>query len=70
MQVAILLICAGEAARDILDSFGLALDSEDTTCDPVLAKFRDYCNPKRKPAFESYKFWLRQQGRVNLLING
>ena len=41
-QVAILLHCAGEAARDIFDSSGLALDSEDTTCDVVLAKFRDY----------------------------
>ena len=27
----------------------------------VPAKFRDYCNPRRKPAFESYKFWQRQQ---------
>ena len=60
-QVAILLNCAGEAARDIFDNFGLAFDSEDTTCDVVLAKFRDYCNPRRKPAFESYKFWQRQQ---------
>ena len=60
-QVAILLHCAGEAARDIFDDFDLALDSEDTTCDVVLAKFRDYYNPRRKPAFESYKFWQRQQ---------
>ena len=27
----------------------------------VLAKFRDYYNPRRKPVFESYKFWQRQQ---------
>ena len=60
-QIAILLNCSGEAARDIFDSFGLALDSEDTTCDVVLAKFRDYCNLRRKPAFESYKFWQRHQ---------
>ena len=53
-QVAILLNCVGEAARGIFDSFGLALDGKDTTCDVVLAKFRDYCNPRRKPAFESY----------------
>ena len=60
-QAAILLHCAGEAARVIFDNFDLGLDSEDTTCDVVLAKFRDYCNPRRKPAFESYKFWQRQQ---------
>ena len=53
--VAILLHCAGEAARDIFDNFDLALDGEDTTCDVVLGKFRDYYNPRRKPAFESYK---------------
>ena len=60
-QVAILLNCAGESARDIFDSFGVALDSEDTTCVVVLAKFRDYCNPRRKLAFESPPFWQRQQ---------
>ena len=60
-EVAILLHCAGEAARDMFGNFDLALDSEDTTCDVVLAKFRDYYNPRRKPAFESYKFWQRQQ---------
>ena len=60
-QVAILLHCAGEGARDIFDDFNLALDSEDTTCDVVLAKFGDYYNSRRKPAFESYKFWQRQQ---------
>ena len=56
-----MLHCASEAARDIFDNFDLALDSEDTTCDIVLAKFRDYYNPRRKPAFESYKFWQRRQ---------
>ena len=60
-QVAISLNSAGEADRDILDSFGFALDGEDTTCDVVLSKFRDYCYPRRKPAFESYNFWRRQQ---------
>ena len=34
---------------------------EDTTCDVVLVKFKDYCNPRRKPAFENYKVWQRQQ---------
>ena len=48
-------------ARDIFDSFDLALDNEDTTCDVVLAKFRDCCNPRRKSAFESYRFRPRQQ---------
>ena len=63
-QVAILLHCAGEASRDIFDNFDLVLDSEDTTCDVFLAKFRDYYNPKRKPACESCKFWQRQQAEV------
>ena len=56
-----MLHCASEAARDIFDNFDLELDSEDTTCDVVLAKFRDYYNPRRKPTFESYKFWQRRQ---------
>ena len=34
-QVAILLNCAGEAARNFLHSFGLAFDSEDATFDVV-----------------------------------
>ena len=49
--VAILLNCAGKAAMDIFGIFDLALNSEDTPCDVVLANFRDYCNPMRKPAF-------------------
>ena len=53
-QLAILLNCAGEAARDICDCLGLALDG-----DVVLATCRDYCNPRRKRTFESYKFWQR-----------
>ena len=55
-QVAILLNCADEVACDIFDSVGFALDDKDTTCDVILAKFRDHCNPKRKSAFESYKY--------------
>ena len=60
-QVAILLNCAGEEARDIFDSFNLNVEDDDATCDAVLQRFRTYCNPKKRPAFESYKFWQRQQ---------
>ena len=47
-QVAILFHCAGEAARDIFDNFDLAFDSEDTTCDVVLAKFRELLQSQAK----------------------
>ena len=60
-QVAILLNCAGEKARDIFDAFGIEVDNEATTCKVVLDRFKTYCNPKRRPAFESYKFWKCQQ---------
>ena len=42
-------------------ALGLALDVKDITCDVLLAKFRDYCNPRQNPVFESYKFWQCQQ---------
>ena len=60
-QVAILLNCAGEEARDIFDSFNVEVTADATTCDVVLQRFRTYCNPKKRPAFESFKFWQRQQ---------
>ena len=60
-QVAILLNCAGEEARDIFDSFNVEVTADATTCDVVLQLFRTYCNPKKRPAFESFKFWQRQQ---------
>jgi len=60
-QVAILLNFAGEEARDIFDSFNLDTEANTTTCAEVLKQFRTYCNPKKRPMFESYKFWQRQQ---------
>ena len=55
-----ILIDDGVDVVDVRETF--TLDDEDTTCDVALAgKFRDYCNRGRKPAFESYKFWQRQQ---------
>ena len=61
MQVAILLNCACEKARDIFDAFSIQVDNEATTCKVVLDRFKTYSNSKRRPAFESYKFWKRQQ---------
>ena len=55
------LNCAGEEARDIFDSFNVEVTADATTCDVVLQRFRTYCNPKKRPAFESFKFWQRQQ---------
>ena len=60
-QVAILLNCAGEKARDIFDTFGIEVDNEATTSAVALDCFKTYCIPKGRPAFESYKFWKRQQ---------
>ena len=60
-QVAILLNCAGEEARDVFDSFGLDVTEDATTSNVVLERFRAHCNPKKRPVFESFKFWQRQQ---------
>ena len=38
-QVAILLNCAGEEARDIFDSFNVEVTADATTCDVVLQLF-------------------------------
>ena len=60
-QIAILLNCAGEEARDIFDNFSISLDDENLTTDIVLDRYKVFCNPRRRPVFDAYKFWQRQQ---------
>ena len=60
-QIAILLNCAGEEARDIFDNFSISLDDENLTTDIVLNRYKVFCNPRRRPVFDTYKFWQRQQ---------
>ena len=60
-QIAILLNCAGEEARDIFDNFSISLDDENLTTDIVLDRYKVFCNPRRRPVFDTYKFWQRQQ---------
>ena len=60
-QIAILLNCAGEEARDIFDNFSISLDDENLTTDIVLDRYKVFCNPRRRPVFDTYKFWQHQQ---------
>ncbi|CAK8679113.1 unnamed protein product [Clavelina lepadiformis] len=69
-QVAILLNCAGPQAQKIFQRFKFSGD-EDSQEDykTVLKKFRDYCEPRKNPIFNTYKFWQRDQQPGELFDN-
>ena len=55
MQVATLLTVIGEEAREVFFTFtGWAADGDDGKIDPVLAKFEEYCQPRKNTPFERY----------------
>ena len=62
-QVAILLHCAGEGARDRFDKFeftNVGSDKEDNL-DAVLNKFKALCEPRRNIIYDTHIFFQRRQ---------
>ena len=62
VQVATLLTVIGEEAREVFFTFtGWAADGDDAKIEPVLAKFEEYCQPRKNIPFERYRFNCRSQ---------
>ena len=62
VQVATLLTVIGEEARDVFPTFtGWAKAGDARKIGPVLAKFANYCQPRKNIPFERYKFNRRTQ---------
>ena len=62
MQVATLLTVIGEEAREVFSTFsGWATDGDESKIGPVLAKFEQYCQPRKHVPFERYRFNRRMQ---------
>ena len=62
VQVATLLTVIGEEAREVFSTFsGWAHDGDEEKIAPVIAKFEQYCQPRRNIPFERYRFNRRSQ---------
>lgn len=61
VQVATLLTVIREEAREVYATFTWDNDGDDVRINPVLAKFQQYCQPRRNIPFERYKFNRRAQ---------
>ena len=62
VQVAILLTVIGEEARDVFSTFTeWAKAGDNKKIEPVLAKFSQYCQPRKNVPFERYRFNRRTQ---------
>ena len=59
-NILLLLITNEEQGRKVFNNFTFA-EGEETKLDVVVAKFKDYCCPKRNETFERYKFFSRKQ---------
>ena len=62
VQVATLLTIIGEDAREVFSTFtSWATEGDENKIDPVIAKFEEYCRPRKNIPFERYCFNRRQQ---------
>ena len=62
VQVATLLTVIGEDAREVYSTFSnWDAEGDEAKLDPVLAKFEQYCRPRRNVPFQRYCFNRRQQ---------
>ena len=62
VQVATLLTVIGEEVREVFPTLtGWAKAGDARTIGPVLAKFANYCQPRKNIPFERYKFSRRTQ---------
>ena len=62
VQVATLLTVIGEEAREVFFTFtGWTTEGDEAKIGPVLAKFEEYCQPRKNIPFERYRFNRRSQ---------
>jgi len=62
VQVATLLTVIGEEAREVFSTFtDWDHEGDDAKIQPVLAKFEQYCQPRKNIPFERYRFNRRTQ---------
>ena len=61
VQVATLLTVIGEEAREVYATFTWDTEGDEKKINAVLAKFQQYCQPRRNIPFERYKFNRRAQ---------
>ena len=61
VQVATLLTVIGEEAREVFSTFTDWVDDDEAKILPVLAKFEQYCQPRKNTPFERYRFNRRSQ---------
>ena len=60
-KAAILLHCAGPTAQDIYDTFQWAEDADKDDVDQILAKFKNYCEPRKYETYNRFVFQDRVQ---------
>ena len=76
IQVAMLLTVIGEQTRDVFSTFQFTRETDQQNIQPVLTKFKEYCEPCRNIPFERYWFNKRvrepdetyDQHRTELLL--
>ena len=61
IQVATLLTVIGEQARDVFSTFQFTREADKQKIQPVLTKFKEYCEPRQNIPFERYLFNKRVQ---------
>ena len=61
VQVAILLTVTGEEARDVFSTFTWDSEGNNEKIAPVIAKFDEYCEPRKTILFERHRFNKRSQ---------
>ena len=61
VPVATLLTVIGEEAREVFSTFTDWVDDDEAKILPVLAKFEQYCQPRKNTPFERYRFNRRSQ---------
>ena len=61
VQVSILLHVAGTDAQEIHEQFQFDEDGDKDDVTKILAKFEEYCRPRKNVVYERYKFWSRDQ---------
>ena len=61
IQVATLLTVIGEQARDVFKTFQFTREADKQKIQPVLKKFKEYCEPRKNIPFERYLFNKRVQ---------
>ncbi len=59
-KIALLLTVAGRSAIDVFNTFQFSEEEQDKY-DVVMAKFEDYCTPKKNEIYECYVFRNRMQ---------